>query len=693
MQPFLERLAGLWARERATVTARAVAARRESTLAERVARGDALQSVEVDEVEVAPGDRTRLWLRRPPGGELRLRPGTPVRLWWTDPDDRDAVRGLADRVRGDRVAITVDGEVPDRILHGHFHVDLDDPQTVFTIGAGAIRWFQNARPREPEARLGAVLWGDEAPTFQAPAPWLPADAGLNATQRAAVDRALGAERLALIHGPPGTGKTRTLVEVIVQAVRRGQRVLACAMSNTATDHLAAGLLAAGLPIVRLGHPTRVAAAVEARSLDALLDASDAAAWPTAGRARRAACATGPTSAATGAAWTAAPSATPSPRPPPERDARDHVRRAQGAILQSAPSSRHRHRRPDGRAPRPDLRRRRPRRGHPGPRSPGPRGVRPGAHRHPGRRPRAAPPHRHRPRRRARGPRLHLLRARRPALARGRGPALGSVPYACGSHGFSGAHPLQRPPHGPRTSPPAPPLTWACAPTSRPTPLVLVDMAGKGCEDATDLEGSAYNDGQADRTVAEVRRLLSRGLAPADLAVHPTTPSAAACATPSPRARRRPRDRHRRRLPGREKEGHRRRPRAQQRPGPGRLRRRPPPPQRRLHPREAPAARHRRHRHPRPGRRLRRLPGGGRSPRHLAERLDRRGRAPGGLTAPGCSAAGDGLTRATRSPGTPGPVPRRCRGRRWSRCGGRRGCTRGPRRRRRRRGRGCGRPGR
>ncbi|MCB9550073.1 MAG: AAA family ATPase [Myxococcales bacterium] len=521
MEPFLERLAGLWARERATVTARAVAARRESTLAERVARGDALQSVEVDEVEVAPGDRTRLWLRRPPGGELRLRPGTPVRLWWTDPDDRDAVRGLADRVRGDRVAITVDGEVPDRILHGHFHVDLDDPQTVFTIGAGAIRWFQNARPREPEARLGAVLWGDEAPTFQAPAPWLPADAGLNASQRAAVDRALGAERLALVHGPPGTGKTRTLVEVIVQAVRRGQRVLACAMSNTATDHLAAGLIAAGLPIVRLGHPTRVAAAVEARSLDALLDASDARrlanGWTSEARRLRdrAYVRRDRGSLDRGAFRDALAEARRL-----ERDARDHVRRAQGAILQSAsvlcatatgaqtavPRDLtfdvvvldEATQAPDplalaafGRAPIVIL--------AGDPEQLPPTVIDPDVEREG----------------------LGSTFFERVAQRWPEAVALLAVQYRM--HADLMAFPARTRYGGRLTAPPDVAARTLAdlgvrPDESRPTPLVLVDMAGKGCEDATDLEGSAYNDGQADRTVAEVRRLLSRGLAPADLAV-------------------------------------------------------------------------------------------------------------------------------------------------------------------------------
>lgn len=119
-------------------------------------------------------------------------------------------------------------------------------------------------------RLGALLYGEGTPVFLRTRDLdtlaTARDAGLNAPQRAAVEKALNADGLALIHGPPGTGKTRTLVEVIARAVARGERILATAMSNTAVDHLAAGLIGAGLPVLRLGHPTRIAPLVEARRL-------------------------------------------------------------------------------------------------------------------------------------------------------------------------------------------------------------------------------------------------------------------------------------------------------------------------------------------------------------------------------------------------------------------------------------------
>ena len=68
---------------------------------------------------------------------------------------------------------------------------------------------------------------------------------LDESQRVAVVKALASQDVALVHGPPGTGKTTTLVEFIRQEVARGSRVLACAGSNVAVDNIVEGLLKAG----------------------------------------------------------------------------------------------------------------------------------------------------------------------------------------------------------------------------------------------------------------------------------------------------------------------------------------------------------------------------------------------------------------------------------------------------------------
>jgi superfamily I DNA and/or RNA helicase len=121
------------------------------------------------------------------------------------------------------------------------------------------------------AELGRVLLGEAAPSF-GPAPDLtPLDAALNESQAEAVRFALSAADVAVIHGPPGTGKTTTLVELVRQAVRRGQRVLVCAPSNLAVDNLLERLVAFGEKALRLGHPARVLPGLREHTLDLLVE--------------------------------------------------------------------------------------------------------------------------------------------------------------------------------------------------------------------------------------------------------------------------------------------------------------------------------------------------------------------------------------------------------------------------------------
>jgi superfamily I DNA and/or RNA helicase len=80
---------------------------------------------------------------------------------------------------------------------------------------------------------------------------------LNATQEEAVNRVLWAKDVAVVHGPPGTGKTTTLVEAINEVLRREPQVLVCAQSNMAVDWISEKLVDRGIPVLRLGNPVRV----------------------------------------------------------------------------------------------------------------------------------------------------------------------------------------------------------------------------------------------------------------------------------------------------------------------------------------------------------------------------------------------------------------------------------------------------
>ena len=80
---------------------------------------------------------------------------------------------------------------------------------------------------------------------------------LNDSQRRAIKAILQNENIAIIHGPPGTGKTTTLVEAIFQLIKAGKKVLVSAPSNTAVDNIAKGLIRSNISILRLGNTSKI----------------------------------------------------------------------------------------------------------------------------------------------------------------------------------------------------------------------------------------------------------------------------------------------------------------------------------------------------------------------------------------------------------------------------------------------------
>ena len=100
---------------------------------------------------------------------------------------------------------------------------------------------------------------------------------LNDSQKAAIRFALASREIALIHGPPGTGKTYTLIEFILQLLARNQRILVCGPSNISVDNIVERLAPHNIPLLRLGHPARLLPSVLAHSLDVLTRTSESAA--------------------------------------------------------------------------------------------------------------------------------------------------------------------------------------------------------------------------------------------------------------------------------------------------------------------------------------------------------------------------------------------------------------------------------
>ena len=105
------------------------------------------------------------------------------------------------------------------------------------------------------AELRDIMLGTLKPGFRelypVRFPWL------NSTQENAVNKVLNSRDVSIVHGPPGTGKTTTLVEAIYETLHREPQVLVCAQSNTAVDWICEKLVDRGVNVLRIGNPTRV----------------------------------------------------------------------------------------------------------------------------------------------------------------------------------------------------------------------------------------------------------------------------------------------------------------------------------------------------------------------------------------------------------------------------------------------------
>ena len=158
-------------------------------------------------------------------------------------------------VDGDRMVITV----PD----GTSMIDLQNAERLgvqLSFDETSYRLMMEALDRaiKGKGRLGYLrdlFYSHQKPeTFVFPPLHFPY---LNKTQEDAVNMVLRAKDVAIVHGPPGTGKTTTLVEAIRETLMRENQVLVCAQSNMAVDWISEKLVDRGINVLRIGNPTRV----------------------------------------------------------------------------------------------------------------------------------------------------------------------------------------------------------------------------------------------------------------------------------------------------------------------------------------------------------------------------------------------------------------------------------------------------
>lgn len=194
--------------------------------------------------------------------------------------DKHYIGGVINYVKDNTMVITINGDdLPDWIDDSLLGIDLMFDEMAYREMEAAMKSVIKAEDSRV-AELRDILLGYRSPVSNTRSIGnlqREPDAlfnRLNVSQHAALEKVLEAQDVAIIHGPPGTGKTTTLVQAIVETVKLEKQVLVCAPSNAAVDLLVEKLSAKELNVVRIGHPARVTEQSLSKTLDSRIAMHD-----------------------------------------------------------------------------------------------------------------------------------------------------------------------------------------------------------------------------------------------------------------------------------------------------------------------------------------------------------------------------------------------------------------------------------
>ena len=241
-----------------------------TSAADRRALGLTWYPIAIRNTEIGRGDYITVEVERTTYQDLsqQFRFGSTVVLFSNHDPKSDRIEGVITHLNRNKMKISLRlGELPDWTRDGKLGVDLLFDNNSYDEMNNALKQAISLSDDNAKNKLIRILADGEQPDFKLDSNYY-LSTKLNVSQQEAVNKILSANQLAVVHGPPGTGKTTTLVQAIKALSKQdNQKILVVAPSNTAVDLLTEKLSEEGLNVIRVGNPARVSERLVHATLD------------------------------------------------------------------------------------------------------------------------------------------------------------------------------------------------------------------------------------------------------------------------------------------------------------------------------------------------------------------------------------------------------------------------------------------